>query len=576
MTMIQEKPYDVRLELYAVECPKPTELVYYRGDQDTYPLRLSLTARNRPYVIGEQAVVYLNFERPDGVIDRSPARVVDAVSGSIAYDIVGSEISVPGTCSASVDVETSSEKLTFPGFVYRVVAPLDDAPVEPPEPYETWMRTIDAEVEAMQEQIDTFIEEGGIPGPEGPPGPAGDTGPAGDPGPQGPQGDPGPQGPQGPEGTGLELQGVVATAADLPAAGAATGDAYITEDNGHLWVWSGSEWADAGPVQGPAGDPGPQGPQGPTGATGPAGAQGPPGDSGATGAQGPKGDTGAAGAQGPKGDTGAAGAQGPKGDPGAAGAQGPKGDTGAAGAQGPPGDMGPQGPKGDPGDTGAQGPQGDPGPEGPEGPQGPKGDKGDKGDPASLTDLSALTLTSALGKTMTLDFQAPDFPDGPRVTVADAANGNWLELASSVRVTGGLRLDAAATFAAPDQVNLGALLDWTPQFAPGGSMTIASAAVVYGKYLLFGPICWCTTRFTIKLAGSGSIFFNVTNPPVAPQNWASIRIPCTINVNKPAWNPGVCWLDPTGGGFTVVPEYTGGTIQTTITYEIYLFATYFC
>ena len=73
--------------------------------------------------------------------------------------------------------------------------------------------------------------------------------------------------------------------------------------------------AEAG-MQGPKGDPGPQGPQGEKGDTGDTGPQGPKGDTGDTGPQGPKGDTGEIGPQGPKGDTGETGPQGPKGDTG--------------------------------------------------------------------------------------------------------------------------------------------------------------------------------------------------------------------------------------------------------------------
>ena len=203
----------------------------------------------------------------------------------------------------------------------------------------------------------------GDPGPTGPQGPKGDIGATGATGPKGdigatgatgPKGDPGttgatgPTGPQGPkgdrgaDGTGVSIRGSVPTSDALPGA-AAEGDAYLTEDTGHLWVWSGSSWVDAGNITGPAG------PEGATGPTGPAGADGAPG---ATGPQGPKGDQGADGPAGPQGDPGPTGPQGPKGDTGATGATGPKGDTGATGATGP------QGPKGDQGPTGPQGPAG--------------------------------------------------------------------------------------------------------------------------------------------------------------------------------------------------------------------------
>jgi hypothetical protein len=178
-------------------------------------------------------------------------------------------------------------------------------------------------------------------GPEGPQGPAGPTGPQGpagakgDPGDTGPQGPPGadstvpgPQGPPGPQGTGLTVKGTVATSAQLPSSGNSPGDGWIAADTGHLWTWDGSQWVDAGLIQGPAGPEGPQGPQG---------IQGPKGDRGDTGPQGPAGADGADGAPGPKGDRGDIGPQGPQGEP---GPQGVKGDTGDTGPQGPEGPAG--------------------------------------------------------------------------------------------------------------------------------------------------------------------------------------------------------------------------------------------
>jgi hypothetical protein len=135
----------------------------------------------------------------------------------------------------------------------------------------------------------TFLSGSGawVAGPIGPVGPAGSTGPVGPTGPQGVPGTTGPTGPQGPEGpagTGLEIQGTVPSAANLPLTGA-PGEAWVTEDTGHIWVWATdtNEWVDAGPLQGPKGDTGVAGPpgvQGPQGATGPQGIQGPQGPTG--------------------------------------------------------------------------------------------------------------------------------------------------------------------------------------------------------------------------------------------------------------------------------------------------------
>ena len=184
------------------------------------------------------------------------------------------------------------------------------------------------------------------PGPQGPQGIQGETGPQG---PEGPQGAPGAQGPQGEtgpagaDGTSVEFQGSVATSADLPSSGVDAGAGFIAQDSGHLWVWDGFAWVDAGNIQGPQGAPGSQGPIGPQGEPGPqgnAGAMGSQGPAGADGIQGPIGPQGEVGPQGPEGPTGATGAQGP------AGPEGPVGPQGLVGPQGPQGPQGLQGPAG--------------------------------------------------------------------------------------------------------------------------------------------------------------------------------------------------------------------------------------
>lgn len=167
----------------------------------------------------------------------------------------------------------------------------------------------------------------GEPGPQGPQGPQGETGPQGiqgEPGPQGiqgMQGDVGPQGLQGEQGetgSGLIILGNVAAVDDLPTE-AAQGDAYIIA--GNVWIWSGSAWFDAGSLQGPQGEQGPEGVQGPQGAEGPQGLVGPQGPAGEQGPIGPQGLPGEAGPQGPQGE---------KGDQGIQGVQGPAGVDGVA------------------------------------------------------------------------------------------------------------------------------------------------------------------------------------------------------------------------------------------------------
>lgn len=172
-------------------------------------------------------------------------------------------------------------------------------------------------------------------GPVGPAGPQGSAGPAGPTGPAGvtgPAGAVGPEGPVGPPGPGFTFLGQVPIVGDLPP-GADTGDAYTVASDNNLYVFDGSQWNNAGQVQGPQGVVGPAGPQGPAGATGPAGPQGPQGPAGGTGPQGPQGPAGPTGAPGAKGGTGPAGPVGPQGPQGEQGPAGPMGPTGTATVQ---------------------------------------------------------------------------------------------------------------------------------------------------------------------------------------------------------------------------------------------------
>ena len=75
------------------------------------------------------------------------------------------------------------------------------------------------------------------------------------------------KGPAGADGTSVTIVGSVANASALPTGltQADAGDGYITTDNGHLHVWSGSTFTDVGTVRGPQGE---QGVKGDTGTRG--------------------------------------------------------------------------------------------------------------------------------------------------------------------------------------------------------------------------------------------------------------------------------------------------------------------
>lgn len=118
---------------------------------------------------------------------------------------------------------------------------------------------------------------GNIIGPQGPQGPQGEKGDVGPVGPQGPQGE---KGEQGNDGTSLNILGTKESEADLPLS-AEKNDAYLI--NGEMWVFDGTNWNNAGKIQGPQGPQGPIGPQGPKGDPGPQGVKGDPGKKGEQG-----------------------------------------------------------------------------------------------------------------------------------------------------------------------------------------------------------------------------------------------------------------------------------------------------
>ena len=72
---------------------------------------------------------------------------------------------------------------------------------------------------------------------------------------QGPTGQQGDTGETGPQGAGLSYQGAVATVGDLPTT-STQGYAYLVTSTNDLWIYSGSAWNNAGPIQGTKGDKG--------------------------------------------------------------------------------------------------------------------------------------------------------------------------------------------------------------------------------------------------------------------------------------------------------------------------------
>lgn len=270
---------------------------------------------------------------------------------------------------------------------------------------------------------------GNIIGPQGVPGPKGDKGDVGPVGPQGPQGE---KGEQGNDGTSLNILGTKESESDLPLS-AEKNDAYLI--NGEMWVFDGTNWNNAGKIQGPQGPQGPIGPQGPKGDPGPQGVKGDPGKKGEQGAQGLKGDTGPQGEQGPVG---------PKGE---------QGDTGARGITFTPivdsegniswsNDGGLENPQtvnitGPQGDTGAKGDTGLRGEKGEAGDAGPKGDKGTTFIPSVDTDGNiSWSNTDGITNPETVNIKGPKGDKGSDATVPIA----------TIEILGKVKPDGKTTF----------------------------------------------------------------------------------------------------------------------------------
>jgi len=244
----------------------------------------------------------------------------------------------------------------------------------------------------------------------------------------------------------IVIKGTRADPSLLPSTYQVVGDGYIIGRN--LWVWSGDEWIDIGPITGPPGARGATGVIGPSGqsfviakiysseavlnldtnpveinagefaiistanidnlengrlylwtgveysfvadVSGPSGPQGSTGSKGSTGSMGLTGSTGATGPQGIPGVFAGQGATGSTGLPGSPG--GATGSTGNMGLTGSTGATGPQGVYGSTGATGVIGATGSQGIKGSAGPVGSTGSTGLQGMPGStgLTGIQGI------------------------------------------------------------------------------------------------------------------------------------------------------------------------------------------
>lgn len=153
-----------------------------------------------------------------------------------------------------------------------------------------------------------WTQSGSLRGPQGRQGERGEEGPEGKQGIQGEEGRQGIQGKDGPagkqgapgkdgeDGRGITISGSVANESALPTGLGPenAGDAYLTQDDGKLNVWTGDSWAPPVAFRGPAGPDGKQGIQGIQGEQGERGKEGPEGKQGIQGGKGADGARGSA------------------------------------------------------------------------------------------------------------------------------------------------------------------------------------------------------------------------------------------------------------------------------------------
>ncbi|XP_075613263.1 macrophage receptor MARCO isoform X2 [Balearica regulorum gibbericeps] len=226
---------------------------------------------------------------------------------------------------------------------------------------ENWRRNLEEEITIIKSSnAKLMILMNNITRFAGPPGRKGDPGP---PGLQGPPGRKGEQGIQGMHG----LQGAKGSKGDTGPAGP-SGEPGARGEKGEMGL--------AG-LQGPKGE---MGRKGDPGLHGPMGPQGQKGDPGQPGFNGIKGEPGHPGQKGEPGITGQLGPMGVPGLDGRPGQKGEKGNPGPSGNPGTPGTAGLRGEKGERGEIGFPGQKGTKGDQGLPGIQGITGEKGSKGD----------------------------------------------------------------------------------------------------------------------------------------------------------------------------------------------------
>ena len=318
----------------------PVDLI---DDAYEHPVDLIDDAYEQEIQVEQEPIEFVSYRSYNQLDDKPQINGVEIVGNKTSSDL-----GITAQINSAVNSEAQARQSADNGLQSQIDAKQDKLT-------EAQLNAVNSGITAEKvtaydgyaEQIAGKAEKGEV----GQPGPAGPQGEQGEPGPQGPaatvevgetttlpagssasvtnsgttsaailnfaipQGQKGDKGDKGDDGTGISIDGTVATYADLPTnlGTEDDGKGFYVEADGKLYIWNGTSFpADGNGMQ----IQGPQGPKGDKGDTGPQGPQGPAGKDGAPGETGP---------QGPQGETGATGPQGPQ------GATGPQGETGADG-----------------------------------------------------------------------------------------------------------------------------------------------------------------------------------------------------------------------------------------------------
>jgi len=150
MTLI--KPYEVTLDLYD-SAAKKTSIIYYRGDRNVYPINIYLTSKKKPFEIPHQSQASLTCIRPDGSSDKTPVEITDHGNGVLKYNVVGSELSVPGSVTAVIELSAAGSTLTWQPFNFTVICASNGENPQPAEPYVLWTNEIESKLLGLNERI---------------------------------------------------------------------------------------------------------------------------------------------------------------------------------------------------------------------------------------------------------------------------------------------------------------------------------------------------------------------------------------------------------------------------------------